>query len=430
MENNKILAIHNGEKTRKSIMPNRIAFGDAEVKSLMKAINYYREKEIDPPYSGIFEDELCENFARYMGGGYADAVTSGTAAIYTSLSALRLKRGSEVIITAVTDSGPLNCIIQMGLNAKIADTAKDSYNACAGTVIDSITKNTKCIIATHAAGEPMEGIDKLYEYAKKNNIYLIEDCSQSPGAKYKGKKIGSFSDIAAFSTMYRKTLHTGGNGGIVYTKDKNLYNLLLAAADKGKQVWRKDIDLRNPNFSVMPAINFTQNELASAIGIASLARLDECIKKRNIWVKNFIPELNKTKTCYPYNFNDDFSVFFFPIFVRTELLTCSKKEFADALLHEGIGLQPHYGCVISDWEWSKEYMVENKVAKNAKETRDNSFNLFVNEKYGDQEIEDIIQAIKKVENFYLKKDTESLNIQNRKLDCCGFKNNHCEYYKS
>ena len=421
------LSIHGGEKLRKTPMPNRVAFGELEVKHLNEAIQYYRDKDIDPPYSGIYEEKFCKNFSAYMGGGFSDAVTSGTAAIYTSLSALRLEKNSEVLITAVTDSGPLNWIIQLGLKPKIADTAKNSYNSCVGTVIKSITNKTRCIIATHAAGEAMEGIDELYNYARKKNIYLIEDCSQSPGAKYKGIKVGNFSDIAAFSTMYRKTLQTGGNGGIVFTKNKDLHNLLLASADKGKQIWRKDeVDLRNPNFSIMPALNFTQNELASAIGIASLSRLDECIKKRIEWVKKFIPELTKTQTCYPYRFNDSFSVFFFPIFVRAEKIKCSKKEFADALLHEGIGLQPHYGCIISDWEWAKEYIVDYELAKNATDNRDNSFNLFVNEKYGDQEIKDIINSIIKVENYYLKDDSKS-DIPDKIFDCCGFKNNKCDY---
>ncbi len=426
----KKLAIFGGKKIRKNPMPFRIAFGKSEVKNLNKAVKFYRDRKLDPPYSGKFEEKLCKNFSKFMGGGFSDAVTSGTAAIYTALLSFKLAKESEVIITAVTDCGPLNCIIQMGLKPKIADTAKNSYNSCVGTVIDSVTKKTKCIIATHAAGEPMEGIDKLYKFCKKNKIFLIEDCSQSTGATYKGKKIGNFSDISAFSTMYRKTLHTGGNGGIVFTKNKKLYHNLLAAADKGKQVWRNDIDLRDPNNSIMSSINFTQNELASAIGIGSLSRLEKTLKKRKNWVKRFIPELKKTKTCYPYRFNNSFSVFFFPIFVRVEKLKCSKKQFANALMHEGIGLQPHYGCIISDWRYSKKYFKSFKVAKNATNIRDHSFNLFVNENYGSKEIKDIIKGIIKVENYYLKKNEDKIKNIDKKMICCGFKNNKCEYYNS
>ena len=149
-------------------------------------------------------------------------------------------------------------------------------------------------------------------------------------------------------------------------------------------------------------IKFTTNDISCAIGIASLERLDETIKQRNKWVENFIPRLSETKTCFPYNFNNNFSVFYFPIFVDVDNISCSKRDFAEALIAEGVGLQPHYGCVVSDWEWAKDYMDDYIVAVNATEIRDNSFNLFVNEKYGDKEIDDIIESIKKVESHFIK----------------------------
>jgi dTDP-4-amino-4,6-dideoxygalactose transaminase len=205
MINNNILrrlAVHNGPKVRKLPMPSREAFGSLEVKKLEQAIKYYRSRKIDPPYSGVFENELCKKFSNYMGGGYSDAVTSGTAGIYTSLQALRLKKGSEVLITAVTDSGPLNCIIQLGLKAKIVDTAIHSYNSCFGNFIKAITNKTKCVIATHAAGEPVHGVDKLYKYLKKRKIFLIEDCSQSPSAKYLGKKVYFYKTTLTIYMIY------------------------------------------------------------------------------------------------------------------------------------------------------------------------------------------------------------------------------------
>ena len=137
----KKLAIHGGKKLRIKPMPQREAFGSLEVKKLNEVVSYYRKKKIDPPYSGIFEERFCKEFVKFMGGkGYADAVTSGTAAIYTSLQALNIPKGSEVLITAVTDSGPLNCIIQLGLKPKIVDTAKNSYNSCVGNFLNEISK--------------------------------------------------------------------------------------------------------------------------------------------------------------------------------------------------------------------------------------------------------------------------------------------------
>ena len=94
--------------------------------------------------------------------------------------------------------------------------------------------------------------------------------------------------------------------------------------------------------------------------------------------------------------------FFFPVFVDTEKITCSKIAFAEAVAAEGVELNPHYGCVISAWHWAKPYLSDDFVAVNSLWTRDNSFNLHSNERYSDEEAQDIIGAILKVENHYLK----------------------------
>ena len=97
-----------------------------------------------------------------------------------------------------------------------------------------------------------------------------------------------------------------------------------------------------------------------------------------------------------YPIHDGFSPFYHPIFVDTDKLTCTKIEFAEALAKEGIPNNTHYGCVISSWEYAKEYMKDDFVAKNAEDVRDRSFNLFLNENYGVQEAVDIVRAFSKI----------------------------------
>ena len=411
---------------RNKAMPFRMAFGKKEYSELKKVINYYLKKKIDPPYSGIFEKKFCKQFSNFMGGGYTTAVTSGTAALYVALQSLELKRNDEVLISNVTDCGPFNCLVNLGLTPKIVDTAYNSYNPCPGTVVSRLSKKTKCVIISHIAGEPTFLIDKIYKYLKKNKIYLIEDCSQSPGAKWNNKRVGVFSDISVFSTMYRKTLHTGGNGGLIFTKNKKLHINTLAYSDKGKQVWNNKIDLRNPNYAKFPGLNFTNNELSAAIGIGSLKRLNATIYKRNLWVKKLIERMKILRICYPYRFDQNFSTFFFPIFVRKEKNKFTKKKFASSLINEGIGLQGHYGCLISDWKWAKKYLADNFNPKNSRDVRDNSFNLFVNENYGLQEISDVIKSLIKVEKKFIKKKFSDIEKKTSlSKSCCGFKNNKC-----
>jgi len=339
-------------------------------------------------------------FSEYMGRGYSDAVSSGTAACFVAIASLDLPKDSEIVISPVTDSGPLNAIIMQGYKPVLADSMPNSYNIGVEQFLEKVTNNTSALFAVHTGGEPLN-ISELVNVAHDKGIKVIEDCSQSPGAIHSGKKVGSFGDVAAFSTMYRKTLAAGASGGIVYTKDKSIYHNILAHADRGKQPWRKDINQADPSLGLFPALNFNTDELSCAIGIASLSRLQETIDKRVSFVEKLIKELNQSSTyCSPYSFSNNFSPFYLPIFVDTEKLKCSKVEFAQALSAEGIPNNNHYGCVISSWDYAKQFMNDEFIAVNAELVRDRSFNLFLNENYGEYEVNDIVKAIVKVESYY------------------------------
>lgn len=396
------LAINGGPPVRSEPMPPREAFGDTEVAALTEVAEYYRSRRMDPPYQGPFEEKFCDAFCTFMGGGYADGVSTGTAACFVGLAALDLPEKSEVIISPATDSGPLNSIFMQGHVPVVADSQPDSYNMGVDQFLERVTPNTNAVLAVHAAGEPLE-IDRLTDEAHKRGIKVLEDCSQAPGAICNGARVGSFGDVAAFSTMYRKTLATGGSGGLVFTKDEDTYHLALAHADRGKSIWRKDINLADPSLAPFPALNFNSNEFSSAIGLASLARLQDAIDKRNVFAKKFAERLSaESSVCRPYNFHEGFSPFFFPVFVDLEMVTCTKIEFAEALAAEGIGLNVHFGCVISAWDYAKPYLSDDFQCPNAMSTRDRSFNMFLNECYGEAELDDTIAAIIKIEKYYLK----------------------------
>jgi perosamine synthetase len=268
------LAIHGGSPVRSMPMPVREAFGDHEAEALQEVIAYYRSRRIDPPYQGPFETKFCEAFSEFMGGGFADGVSTGTAACYVALAALDLPERSEVIISPVTDSGPLNSIIIQGHIPVVADSRPDSYNMGVEQFLERVTPNTKAVLAVHSSGEPLE-IDRITEEAHKRGIKVLEDCSQAPGAACNGRRVGAFGDVAAFSTMYRKTLSSGGSGGLVFTTSEDTYRLAMAHADRGKATWRTDINLADPSLAQFVALNFNTNEFSSAIGIASLARLQD-----------------------------------------------------------------------------------------------------------------------------------------------------------
>lgn len=396
------LALHGGPKCRPTPMPARRAMGPQERAQVMAVLDHYAARDVDPGYEGVFERDYCAAFAAYMGGGYADSVATGTASVYVALAACGLPPGAEVIIGPITDAGPVNSIILQGYVPVLADAAPGRYNMSAETFAARITPKTKALILVHCIGEPID-MDAVMAVADRHGILVIEDCSQSHGARWNGRKIGTFGEIAAFSTMFKKTHISGSSGGIVYSKIEDRYHLALAHADRGKPRWRTDFDDRSPMTNMFPALNWNTDEISCAIGQASLARLDETIAARLAYIDAVATLLpGASRFCRPYGHSPDFSPFIYPIFVDTEGLSCTKREFAEAVRAEGIDLNPHYGFVVWDWPWVRPYLSDDFSTPNARDARDRSFCLYLNERYGRQEAEDTVAAIAKVEAWFAR----------------------------
>lgn len=401
-EKKSALALHGASAVRSTPMPARCALGPNERQTLNTALDWYQERQIDPGYQGHFEELYCQEFAQYLGGGYADAVATGTAALLVALAALDLPKGSNVLVSPITDPGTLSAITMLGLKPKLVDAEPNSFNIGPKQVEARIDNNTSCVLVVHAAGQAV-AIDEIVAHCHARNIRVLEDCSQAHGTTLRGKKVGTFGDIAAFSTMYRKASITGPTGGVVFTRDVELYHLALAHADRGKPRWREGFDDRNPAHFLFPALNLHAGELDCAIGLASIKRLPATIAKRLQFVSQLAERmLAESVICSPYAYTMEDSPFYLPIFVDDDQITCTKTEFANAILAEGIGLNPHYQYLVEDWPWLSDYLADDYRCVNARTARDKAFCLYLNENYTEREVADTIAAIKKVENYFRK----------------------------
>ena len=397
-----LLAIDGGEPLRKKPMPPRLALGDAEVAALEEAVAFYRERQIDPGYQGPLEQRYTEAFVRRMGGGYADAVATGTAALFVALAALELPPGSEVIVSPVTDPGAISAIILNRLVPRLADSAPGSYNMGPDEFVARLTSAVRAVVLVHSLGRPADVLGIVRE-AHARGIRVVEDCSQAHGARVKGRPVGAFGDIAAFSTMYRKAHMTGASGGVVYSRNLELYRRALAHADRGKPSWQDDFDDRNPNQFLFPALNLHTDELSCAVGLASLARLDDTILRRLTFVAEFSGRLlDRSRVCRPYGYTPNDSPFVYPVIVDVAAISCSKQRFAEAVRAEGIGLNVHYQYLVADWPWVKPHLADSFDPSNARHIRDQSFCLYLNENYGLSEASDCANAIVKVERHYAR----------------------------
>src|SRR5919201_6100721 len=150
------LAILGGEPVRKHSMPMRAALGPAEERIIKEVIEYYRERRLDPGYQGEYEKRYTDAFVAQMGGGYAEAVPTDTAALFVAVAALDLPKGSEVIVSPITDPGSLSAIVLNGLKPRLVDSKPDSYNVGPEQFAERITPNVSAAIIVHAAGYATE----------------------------------------------------------------------------------------------------------------------------------------------------------------------------------------------------------------------------------------------------------------------------------
>ncbi|HUC62283.1 MAG TPA: DegT/DnrJ/EryC1/StrS family aminotransferase [Alphaproteobacteria bacterium] len=400
------LVIEGGAPVRATPMPPRRALGPAELKMIEQAIAYYRERNVDPGYQGPFEKLYTDAFVAVMGGGHADAVATGTSALYIAVAALDLPKGSEVLVSPITDPGTLGAIVLNGLRPRLMDSRPDSYNVGLAQFLERVGPNVTGAVIVHAAGQAVGEIDGIAEAARARGIRIVEDCSQSHGAKVRGRPIGTFGDIAAFSTMYRKAHMAGPSGGIVYARDLELFRTALAHADRGKPRWRPDFNDRDPSTYLFPALNHNTDEISCAIGCASLARLDQTIVRRLAFVFDFIARLaDESAVCRPYRMSPADSPFFYPVIVDPQAIGCSKTEFAEAVRAEGIDLNADYKYLVASWPYIRPYLADSFDPPNARSIRDRSFNLYLNENYGEPEARDAVKAIVKVERHYARRNS-------------------------
>jgi perosamine synthetase len=397
-----IPAIAGGDPVRRKPMPGRRAIGEGEQAVIQEVIAHYRERGLDPGYQGEFEKRYTDAFVEQMDGGYADAVATGTAALFVAVAALDLPAGSEVIVSPITDPGSISAIILNRLVPRLADSKPGSYSMGVEQFVARITPNVRAVMVVHSIGQATD-ITAIVQEAHARGIRVIEDCSQSHGARYKGRPVGTFGDIAAFSAMYRKAHVAGGSGGVVYSRDVDLHRKALAHADRGKARWAADFSDFDPSTFLFPALNLHTDEISCGIGWVSLRRLQDTIMRRLIFVAEVTGRMRDRCTiCTPYGYSPSDSPFIYPVIVDPERITCSKLEFAQAVLAEGIGLNPHYRYVVSEWPWLKPYLADDFGTPNALDIRNRSFCLYLNENYGLPEASDCVAAITKIEKHFGK----------------------------
>jgi len=408
------LAIDGGEKAVKTALPARSLFSEEEKTAAGALFDRCIESGSVFGYNGPEEQAYEEEFAEFQGGGYADLVNSGTSAIFVALGALNLEPLSEVIAPPITDPGGIMPIPMLNCVPVIADACPGSYNLGPDQVEEVLTERTKAIIVAHIAGEPVD-MNPIMEIANSRDIPVIEDCAQAHGAIYKGQIVGTIGTIAAFSTMSGKHHATGAQGGVVYTRDEELYWEAKRFADRGKPF------NTNLGSNVRIGLNLNGNDLSAAIGRVQLKKLPDIISGRRKFVNALAKEIEELRTIslgwMPSECES--SYWFVRVHIDCSKLKVDKGTFVNALSAEGVPCSVSYRAMPSEAIWFREHNTYGKsgypwTASEYKGDKDKMFpcpecvrsvethfTLHINENYGAQQAREFAEAFRKVENAYI-----------------------------
>jgi len=221
-------------------------------------------------------------FAKFAGCEYAVAVANGTVALELALRAVGVKPGDEVITSSRTFIASASCVVARGARPVCADVDRDSGNITADTIRAVCTPATKAIVAVHLAGWPCD-MDSILALARERGLKVVEDCAQAHGATYKGRRVGSLGDVAAFSFCQDKIMTTAGEGGMVTTNSHDLWQRMWSYKDQGKNYAKVYRPGYPPGFRWVHdsfGTNWRLSEVQSAVGRLALSKLPQWINTR------------------------------------------------------------------------------------------------------------------------------------------------------
>ncbi len=395
------LAIEGGYSVRQSkIYYGRQWIGEDDINA---AVNVLRGDLIT---TGPKVDELERDLCRYTGAKYAVAVNSGTSALHCACIAAGIGPGDEVITTPLTFAASANCAIYCGARPVFADINPKTYNIDPTSIREKITDKTKAIVAVDFTGQAVE-IDEIKAICKENNLVFIEDGAHSIATKYKDQQVGNLADMTCFSFHPVKTI-TGGEGGAILTNNEEYYNKLLLAHTHGithNESLMEGAPHEGPWYyeQVSLGYNYRLTDFQAAIITSQLGKIEKFASRRKEIVKRYndafinIPELILQEEIP----ESDTCRHLYIIQLKLDRLKCTRRQFFDAMSAENIQCQVHYVPVY--WFPLYQHMGYKKgLCPNAERIYKRIMSIPLYPKMTDQDVEDVIHAVRKVVDNYRK----------------------------
>ncbi len=394
------LAINGGKKASDTYIPyGKQWIDDDDIEEVIKVL------KSDYLTTGPKVLEFEKKVADYVGVKYAVAFSNGTAALHGACFAAGIKEGDEVITSPLTFAASANCVLYMGGTPVFADINIKNYNIDIEDIKKRITNKTKAIIPVDFTGQSVD-MDEIMKIANENNIIVIEDAAHALGSEYKGKKIGQKAHMTEFSFHPVKHITTG-EGGIITTNHKELYDKLILFRTHGIT---RDKNLLNnkekPSYyyeQIDLGYNYRMTDIQCALGISQMDKLDKFIQRRRDIVKFYNESFADIKEIIT-PFEEEYSKSAYHLYIiKLELdkLNADRDEIFIALQAENIGVNVHYIPVYKH-PYYKNLGYDEIDYKNTQNVYNSIITLPLYPRMDDKEINNVVNAVKKVINHYRK----------------------------
>ena len=388
------LAINGGKPVRSHLLPYGHQWIDDEDISAVTAV-LKTDWITQGPKVAEFEDKVAE----YCHARYAVAVSSGTAALHAACAVAGISPGDEAITTPITFAATANAIVYCGGKPVFADIREDTLNIDPAEIRKQLSPRTKTILPVDFSGHPAD-LDEIKAIAREKGLTIIEDASHALGAEYKGQKIGSLADMTIFSFHPVKHITTG-EGGMILTDSEEFHQKLRIFRHHGIV---KDNPDKGPWYYEIynPGYNFRITDFQCALGVSQLKKLDRFVERRReiarryneafAGIKEIITPIEDKNVKAAYHI--------YVIQLRTELLKAGRKEIFEALRAENIGVNVHYMPLHLHPFYQREFGYKKGDYAGAEKYYDRAITLPIFPGMTDEDIADVIEAVKKVIQYY------------------------------
>ncbi|RBQ22327.1 UDP-4-amino-4-deoxy-L-arabinose--oxoglutarate aminotransferase [Candidatus Methanobinarius endosymbioticus] len=330
--------------------------------------------------------EFEEKFAEFVGAKYGVATSSGTTALHVALLCCGIGEGDEVITTPFTFAATGNSILYTGARPKFVDIDPDTFNIDPDKIEEAINEKTKAIMPVQLYGQSAD-MDKINEIVKKHELYVIEDAAQAHGAIYKDKKVGTMGDMGCFSFYPTKNMTTS-EGGMITTNNEEL-------AEKAR-MFRAHGETKRYEHAVL-GYNFRMTDVAAAIGIAQMKKIDEFNQKRINNATYLTNELEKIDGINPPKVLDGVKHVYHQYTIKIDKE--NRDDWVKFLNENGVGTGIHYPIPTYKQELYLELGYDEKLPETEKATS-TVISLPIHPKVTEEDLTTIVKVLKEASNKF------------------------------